>query len=185
MAADHVMALEVVTADGRYITASPESNADLFWALRGGGGSTYGVVTSVIIRVHPAVPVVTSEFIFETSANVSAEAFWEAFRSFLGFFPTYTGAGTYSWWSITPNAGSYSFRMMPFFAPNHTVASYEALVKLWFDRMRELGIVFAANTTQHSAYLPAYMSTWGSNVILNGAGRISKYHLHPQRCMHP
>ncbi|KAK5651718.1 hypothetical protein OQA88_11787 [Cercophora sp. LCS_1] len=38
--------------------------------------------------------------------------------------------------------------------------------------MRELGIVFTPNATQHSAHHPAYHATWGSNVILNGAGRI-------------
>jgi FAD/FMN-containing dehydrogenase len=41
MAADHVLALEVVTADGRFVTATPEVNSDLFWALRGGGGCKF------------------------------------------------------------------------------------------------------------------------------------------------
>jgi len=177
MAADHVMALEIVTADGRFITASSDQNTDLFWALRGGGGSTFGVVTSIIIRVHPALPVVTSEFTYSTSATVTADVFWEGFRTFLGLFIPFTDAGTYSWWSITPGTtpGSYSFRMMPFFAPNHTIASFEALVKPWFDRLQELGITFTTKTiTQHGAYYPAYNATWGSNALLNGAGRISK-----------
>jgi hypothetical protein len=39
MAADQVLAYEVVTADGRFVTASDNVNSDLFWALRGGGGS--------------------------------------------------------------------------------------------------------------------------------------------------
>jgi hypothetical protein len=42
MAADQLLNLEVVTADGRFVTANAKENADLFWALRGGGGSTYG-----------------------------------------------------------------------------------------------------------------------------------------------
>jgi FAD/FMN-containing dehydrogenase len=44
MAADQLLNLEVVTADGRFVTANAKENADLFWALRGGGGSTYGYV---------------------------------------------------------------------------------------------------------------------------------------------
>ena len=37
---DQVLSLQVVTADGRYVTANPKTNEDLFFALRGGGGST-------------------------------------------------------------------------------------------------------------------------------------------------
>jgi len=44
-----------VTADGRVLKASAEDNADLFWALRGGGGN-FGVLTSLEYRVHPVVP---------------------------------------------------------------------------------------------------------------------------------
>jgi hypothetical protein len=39
MASDQVLSLNVVTADGRFVTADPETNTDLFFALRGGGGS--------------------------------------------------------------------------------------------------------------------------------------------------
>lgn len=37
LSADQILALEVVTADGRFVHADPEENADLFWAIRGGG----------------------------------------------------------------------------------------------------------------------------------------------------
>jgi FAD/FMN-containing dehydrogenase len=39
LGADQVLSLELVTADGRFVTADPNTNTDLFWALRGGGGS--------------------------------------------------------------------------------------------------------------------------------------------------
>lgn len=38
LGADQALSIEVVTADGRAVTADPETNTDLFWALRGGGG---------------------------------------------------------------------------------------------------------------------------------------------------
>lgn len=53
---DNWLSAEVVTADGDLVEASEAANADLFWALRGGGGN-FGIVTSFRYRLHPIRPV--------------------------------------------------------------------------------------------------------------------------------
>ncbi len=58
LAVDNLLSVDVVTADGRVLRASEKENADLFWAVRGGGGN-FGVVASFEYRLHPVGPTIT------------------------------------------------------------------------------------------------------------------------------
>ncbi len=59
LACDNLLAVDLVTADGRQVTASEDENPDLFWALHGGGGN-FGVATSLLFRLHEVGPLVTA-----------------------------------------------------------------------------------------------------------------------------
>src|SRR4029077_16284865 len=56
MTIDNLLSAEVVTADGKVLSASEYENGDLFWALRGGGGN-FGAVTSFELQAHPVAKV--------------------------------------------------------------------------------------------------------------------------------
>ena len=52
LAADNVLAFELVDADGEVLDVTEASDPDLFWALRGGGGN-FGIATAFVYRLHP------------------------------------------------------------------------------------------------------------------------------------
>jgi FAD/FMN-containing dehydrogenase len=81
MTIDNLLSAEVVTADGQLITASPDHNPDLFWALRGGGGN-FGVVTSFEYQLHPVTQVLGGLLIHPR------EQARDALRFYRDFVPT-------------------------------------------------------------------------------------------------
>ena len=68
LAVDNLLAVEIVLADGRVVTASEQSHPDLFWAVRGGGGN-FGVVTSFQFRLHPVGPTIAGGLAAHPVAN--------------------------------------------------------------------------------------------------------------------
>jgi FAD/FMN-containing dehydrogenase len=78
LTADNLLSAQIVTADGKLRTVNSQINPDLYWALRGGGGGNFGVVTSFTFRAHP-VPSTVAWFIVEWpfSSGTDALAAWQ------------------------------------------------------------------------------------------------------------
>lgn len=166
MGADQVVSMNVVTASGRFITVAPKQHSDLYWAMLGGGGGTFGVVTSAIIKVHPKIPVTTSVFNFTTSPSVSEATFWKGVRAFWDEMPKYNAAKTYSFFQMMNLAnvgvpgGGYAFNMVPFFATNKTVDEFNALTKPFFDTLTALKIPYQIETKYYDSVYPAFQATF-------------------------
>ncbi|KAI6038830.1 hypothetical protein EDC04DRAFT_2569206 [Pisolithus marmoratus] len=87
---DNAIEMTVVTSTGVYLTVNNYQYPDLFWALRGGGGGTYGIVTSVTYRTYQQLPVV----MYMIQANVtSATVMKELIGGMLRLQPNLTDDG--------------------------------------------------------------------------------------------
>lgn len=124
MGADQALEWEVIDGTGRLLTASPTENPQLYWALSGGGGGTYGIVYSLTVKAHKTMPVTGVHLNF-TSANISQDAYYNAIAEYHHYLPSFTAAGAVSLGLVQGTA----FATTPLVLPDYTVAEAEALLK--------------------------------------------------------
>lgn len=79
LACDNLLGVELVTASGDVVTASPTVKEDLFWGVRGGGGN-FGVVTAFEFQLHPVGPMVLGGLVVHPFAQAAAAL--EFYREF-------------------------------------------------------------------------------------------------------
>ncbi|GIK03828.1 hypothetical protein Aspvir_007903 [Aspergillus viridinutans] len=101
MASDNALEFSVVTAAGDLVTANAHQNSDLFWALRGGGGGTFGIVTQVTVRTFEEIPLVITSMNITTAAG--DPAFWNAVADFHAALPAVTDARGGGYYFMVPN----------------------------------------------------------------------------------
>jgi FAD/FMN-containing dehydrogenase len=157
MAADHVLGFEVVTPFGDFVTANSTSNQDLFWALRGGGGGTFGVVTSVTIKVYKDMPVSAASWSLDSS-KIGKDKFWSAAKAFFDRAIDNADAGTYSYFLLLPTGQDFTLIMQPFFAPNKTVAQLNTLLAPYLSKLTALNIPFSPKITEYKSFYAAWQA---------------------------
>ncbi|OLE32575.1 MAG: oxidoreductase [Ktedonobacter sp. 13_1_20CM_3_54_15] len=75
---DNLLGVDMVLADGSFVTASAQDHADLFWAVRGGGGN-FGVVTSFLFQLHPISTVYGGPMFWPLEQAADVMKFWRDF----------------------------------------------------------------------------------------------------------
>ncbi|RDL35420.1 uncharacterized protein BP5553_07351 [Venustampulla echinocandica] len=104
MAADQVLEMEIVTPRGDILTINECQNTDLFWAMRGGGGSTFSVLTSVTMQAHPSTQFLTASVFFATGPGSSS--YWTAAAVFASQYPGLSSLGISGYSYIKPDVGN-------------------------------------------------------------------------------
>ncbi len=86
---DDLLSVDVVTADGRFLTASKTENADLFWGLRGGGGN-FGIATSFEYQLHPVGPMILAGMVVHPATK--AKEVLKFYREYVATVPDELGS---------------------------------------------------------------------------------------------
>jgi hypothetical protein len=138
LGADQVLEWEVVTATGKHLVATPTKNRDLYWALSGGGGGTYGVVLSMTVKAHKDMRIAAANLTF-TSQGVSQDTFFSAVNTFLTTLPKIVDAGAVSIWLLTNEV----FLMQPTTAPGLSKERLQALMDPTLTKLNQSGMPYS------------------------------------------
>jgi len=137
---DNVLEITIVTANGDHVIANPYQNEDLFWALRGGGGGTWGVVTSVTYKTHPSTPL--SSAILLVNATNNANSTQNIFAEIIRLTPSLVEQG-YGGYAGTVG-GLIALLVI---SPNVTVEQTQATFLPLFEFVASQPGVFVINST--------------------------------------
>ena len=103
---DQVVEYKVVTADGALKVANAVSNPDLFWALRGGGGGTFGVVVEATIKAHVSPKISVGVAWINTTDPKDTKSMYPALAWLHSQFPAAAESGMTIYYFVSPNAMS-------------------------------------------------------------------------------
>ena len=160
---DNALEISVVLSTGEYLITNAYRNPDLFWALRGGGGSTYGIVTSVTYRTYPSVPVQAWSF----QANITnSSVLPELVEGLLRYQTQFTDDGWGGYGSISDQGINFVY-----FAPNMTNETVTTTTEAWQTFAQSLapyGVVSASDTYYYASWYDLFYQIMFSGAVENG-----------------
>ncbi|KAF5019500.1 hypothetical protein F66182_8507 [Fusarium sp. NRRL 66182] len=168
LAADQVLQMTMVTPSGKVLTVNEDNHPDLFWAMRGGGGSTFGVLTSVTLKTYKTPKILSSYWTIGTDAN--APFVHDMLAYAVSKFPSLADAGLSGYARMTPRIPNPTpapglpdeiggiggvFTALDVQDPSYIDKLLkpinETLQKRWPG-----AVLFTATTTQYSSFLEWY-----------------------------
>lgn len=159
MGADNVLEATVALLDGTVVTTNACSHPDLFYAIRGGGGGTYGVVTSVVMKAYPS-PQTTSWLLSVMLQDSSKEAeWWDLMAEFSGGLKALKDGGVQGYFYMLGPPMMPTLMLSGIFnlfdQPEGTV---DELFEPFKQRLDELGgfVAYESNVTTVPSFLESY-----------------------------
>lgn len=158
LGSDQVLEWEVVTPRGELLTATPDQNKDLYWALSGGGGGTYGIVLSATVKIYPDGPFAGGSLVVrnnDTSAN--SDIYWEAVEKFFRFFPNITVNGNTAQFVLLND----TLDVQAINLPGQKVEAVYDLMTPYLEQLKALEIDYEFKTTYSDTYYEHFDNYYG------------------------
>lgn len=134
LGADNTLEFEVVTAEGKHLTATPTQHSDLYWALSGGGAGNYAVVLATTVKAHADGPIAGATLSF---LNTDDAAFWAGISAWLKYQVVLNAIpGFSSLWEMTKDI----FRITYITLPNGGEADVSSALAPWMDQVKALNL---------------------------------------------
>jgi FAD/FMN-containing dehydrogenase len=149
MGADQVLEWEVVTADSKLVKATPTQNSDLYWALSGGGGGTYGAVVSMTVKLHPDAKTAGAVLSFSDPTD----AHWEIIKTFIKNLPAVVDVGGTIYWMALPGN---IFAAPQMYLPGGTAEGLEKLLNPTLSALKAAKIPYEFSSKTYANFLEAY-----------------------------
>ena len=170
LSADNALEWEVVLADGRFVKASRTQNQDLYWALSGGGGGNYGVVTSLTIKTFPDKRIGAATLSF-FSYNNPTETFYSAIDAFHDALPDMVSAGSMVVYYFT----SSFFMISPLTAYDKTADEVAQIMAPFLAKLDSLNVTYTSGVSESATYREHYDRYFGPLPVGNIQVGIAQY----------
>ena len=179
LGADQVLEAQVVLASGKVVTANPCENPDIFFAIRGGGPSSYGIVVSTVIKAYPTNKVAAQILGFAPLTANDYPAFMDSLAIVYQNYPNlsdngFSGYGSWSIYSPIPLVGNYSTGFIHTIAVfGKTAAEAEDIFASTAAQLRKYNGTSLYMTTRYLSF-PTYVAYYNAlSGIVTPVGQIA------------
>lgn len=165
LGADQVVELDVILSSGLTITANACQNSDIFFALRGGGGGTYGVVVSTTVKAHPMTSVIVQHLLLG-ALTTNTSGLLDTIAIVTGAYPDLNDAGYagYGQWSADSPAPLFATFTAGYVHGIYMFGKTEQQARAAFDATRARLAPYASSVFISESYVsyPDYWTFYGT-----------------------
>ncbi|KAH7067445.1 hypothetical protein BKA63DRAFT_424441, partial [Paraphoma chrysanthemicola] len=158
MGADNIFEVEIVTPDGQVLVANECQNTDIFWATRGGGGGTYGVITSITMKAYPMPQTTVWLWNVGGKNDTSSTDWWDFVARFHAKLPALKEQGFQGFYTIVGPAEGPLFMGGYFMAYDKSNDTVQHAIQTILGDANNSTILepILSNVTRYDAWIDAY-----------------------------